>query len=80
MATDAQVRANRENGKLGGVKTPEGKAISCKNARKHGIFAVALTDNDAEELRDIQARLMAELRPAGLVEEMLIEKLALTYL
>ena len=63
-----------------GVKTPEGKAISRLNARKHGIFASALTPEDADELHTIQDRLGDELRPVGIVEEILVEKLALTYL
>ena len=63
-----------------GVKTPEGKAISRLNARKHGIFATALTAEDADELHTIQDRLEDELRPVGILEEILVEKIALTYL
>ena len=50
MATSAQVDANRKNGKLGGPKTDAGKAAVRHNARKHGIFASALTDQDTEEV------------------------------
>lgn len=64
----------------GGVKTPEGKAISRLNARKHGIFASALTSEDAKELHGINDQLAADIQPVGPVEEMLVEKLALTYL
>ena len=32
-----QLEANRENAKLGGVKTDEGKAVSRYNAIKHGL-------------------------------------------
>jgi hypothetical protein len=80
MATRKQVSANRENGLKGGVKTEEGKAISRLNARKHGIFAVALTPEDSEEVCGTEDELIASLRPVGRVEEMLVEKLALTYL
>jgi hypothetical protein len=80
MASQRQAAANRENGLKGGVKTEEGKAVSRLNARKHGIFASALTPEDAEELHGIEDRLVASIRPAGVVEEMLVEKLALTYL
>jgi hypothetical protein len=53
MATERQVAANRGsavaplslNGLKGGVKTEEGKAIPRLNARKHGIFASALTSD-----------------------------------
>ena len=51
MATSAQVEANRRNGKLGGPKTEAGKARVSQNARKHGIFVSALTDEDTEEER-----------------------------
>ena len=80
MISRNRILANRENGLKGGVKTPEGKAISRLNARKHGIFASALTPEDAKGLRGIEDRLVAELKPVGAVEEMLVEKLALTYL
>ncbi len=80
MATEAQIVANRRNGLKGGVKTEDGKAISRLNARKHGIFASALTEQDAAELHGIEEELAADLAPAGIVERMLVEKLAVTYL
>ena len=80
MTTEKQIAANRENGTKGGVKTPEGKAVSRLNARKHGIFASALTEHDHEELHGILEELNEWLQPAGALEEMLAEKLALTYL
>jgi hypothetical protein len=80
MATEKQFAANRQNGLKGGVKTEEGKAISRLNARKHGIFAVALTPEDSEEVYGAEDQLIASLRPVGRVEEMLVEKPALTYL
>jgi hypothetical protein len=80
MGTRKQAAASRENGLKGGVKTDRGKAISRLNARKHGIFVSALTEQDAEEVYVIEDELIASLRPVGRVEEMLVEKLALTYL
>ena len=80
MASTRQVLANRENGLKGGVKTEEGKAISRLNARKHSIFVTALTAEDSEEVQGYEDQLIASLRPAGRVEEMLVEKLALTWL
>ena len=80
MASTRQVLANRENGLKGGVKTEEGKAISRLNARKHSIFVTALTSEDSEEVQAMKIELIASLRPAGRVEEMLVEKLALTWL
>jgi hypothetical protein len=80
MASMAQVAANQANALKAGVRTAEGKAISCLNARKHGIFASALTPEDSEELSVIEEDLIADLRPVGRVEEMLVETLAMTYL
>jgi len=72
--------ANRRNARLGGVKTPEGKAVSRHNARKHGIFASAFTQLDHRELRPILDDLMEQLQPVGPIESALVEKLALLYL
>ena len=38
-ASQKRLEANRVNALKGGVKTPEGKAISKYNALKHGILA-----------------------------------------
>ncbi len=75
-----QIEASRRSGRKGGVKTSKGKAVSRLNARKHGIFASALTQYDQEEIQGIHAELVASVRPVGPVEEMLVEKLAHTYL
>jgi len=77
--TQRQIEAARRNGKLGGVKTDEGKAISRMNARKHGVFDATLTEFDGEELRGVHAELVASVKPDGVVEGMLVEKLAHTY-
>jgi hypothetical protein len=53
VATKRQRKANRENGKKGGPKTPEGKAVARLNARKHGIFASCFTEQDEEALAGI---------------------------
>ncbi len=90
MASVRQVAANRENGLKGGVKTEDGKAITRLNARrsalssrpmgKHSIFVTALTEEDSEEVCGYEDELIAELRPVGRIEEMLVEKVALTWL
>jgi hypothetical protein len=80
MTTRRQVAANRRNGLKGGPKTAAGKAVVRHNARKHGIFACALTSEDAGELRNVHAELAAWAEPVGPFEEMLVEKLAQTYL
>ena len=80
MAGERQIVANHLNGKLGGPTTEEGKAVSRLNARKHGIFACAVTEHDAPELHALLGEFAEWLKPAGPVETMLVEKLAVTYL
>ncbi len=80
MASQKQIAANRRNARLGGPKTPEGKAVSRLNARRHGIFASALTPMDHEELRGIHDRCRAELQPVGFLEEAVVDKIAAVYL
>ncbi len=49
MGTPLQDEANRRNGRLSrGRKTPGGKAVSAKNALKHGLLSreVLLPDED----------------------------------
>lgn len=74
MVTDKQLIANRENAKKGGPKTEEGKAIVRLNAFKHGLFAedLVLPDEDKKALNEIWERLIVELEPQGILEEMLI--------
>jgi len=80
VTTKRQIEANRRNAKKGGPRTETGKAVSRLNARKHGIFASALTQEDHDELGTVHEQLCAWYRPAGPVEGMLVEKLAQTYL
>ena len=78
-ATDKQIAANRQNGRKGGVKTAAGRAVSRLNARKHGIFASALTRYDKQAVQSIHRELAAWIRPVGPIEQILVEKLAHTY-
>ncbi|OGZ32453.1 MAG: hypothetical protein A2V69_02435 [Candidatus Portnoybacteria bacterium RBG_13_40_8] len=80
MTTEKQIEANRENAKLGGVKTEEGKAISKYNALKHGILRHALTEYEDDLYRDFFRELVEQLAPVGFLETMLVERIALCYL
>lgn len=76
MVSDIQMLANKENAKKGGPKSARGKAIVSLNALKHGLFAADLLlpgdPDDAQELLGIWEGLMAELKPRGTLEEMII--------
>ena len=76
MATEKQIEANRENGKKGGVKTDEGKAISRYNAIKHGLLSkeVLLGGEDEKNLIEIGKRLRVELEPKTELELVLVDR------
>ncbi|MHC4462182.1 MAG: hypothetical protein ACYS30_12250 [Planctomycetota bacterium] len=80
-----QLEANKKNAQKGGVKTPEGKAIVKYNALKHGLLAkeaVITVGEGAESPEDFNALLedlKTQLAPAGTLEEMLVEKVAVAY-
>ncbi len=72
-----QLEANRENAKLGGVKTEEGKAVSKYNAIKHGLLSkeVLLEGEDEKNLEELGKRLRAEIKPASEVEALLVDRI-----
>lgn len=76
--SDKQLTANRHNALLGGVKTPQGKAVSSKNATKYGIFskAVVLEEIEDEELyKDMRSQYFGELQPVGILETNLVDRI-----
>ena len=72
-----QINANRENGKLGGVKTEEGKMASRYNAIKHGIFCqeILLEGEDEKELVELGKQLRQELKPMNEIELILVDRI-----
>lgn len=75
-----QVEANRENGKKGGVKTDEGKAISKYNAIKHGILKEVVSNYEQNFYEDIAERLNDHFSPVGVLEKMLVDRIGVYYL
>lgn len=75
--SDKQLEANRQNAKLGGVKTDEGKAISRFNALKHGLLSkeVLLKSENLDDLEELGKNLRQELKPASQIEMIFVEKL-----
>ena len=70
--SNARAEASRKNGaRSRGPKTPEGKARSARNALKHGLRAqkyVVLPDEDATEFAALEAALIDELAPQGILQ------------
>ncbi len=77
--SNARAEASRRNGaKSRGPKTPSGKARSAQNALKHGFRAqkyVVLPDEDAAEFAALQAALMEELAPDGVLQSVLAQRI-----
>ena len=79
MATRRQIRAFRKNAQHStGPRTPEGKARSSQNARKHGLFArdTVLPDENPEEFIQLIADLEQELEAGGDFERRLVRHIA----
>jgi hypothetical protein len=83
--SEKQLEANRQNAQLGGVKTPEGKEIVKYNAMKHGLLAkeVVITIGEGaenpEEFNALLRDLSTQLKPEGMLEDVLVEKIAVSY-
>ena len=76
-----QLEANKENAKLGGVKTEEGKAVSKYNALKHGILSkeVLLKGEDEKTLIELGKKLRTELKPETELELLLIDRIVTNF-
>ncbi len=77
--SNARAEASRNNGaRSRGPKTPDGKARSARNALKHGLRAqkyVVLPDEDAAEFAALEAALMEELAPDGVLQTVLAQRI-----
>src|SRR5690348_10682058 len=79
MATEAQIRANRQNClKSTGPRTEAGKAASSVNSVKHGLTARVdrLLEEEEARVADLVASYSATLRPADAIEETLVQHMA----
>jgi len=77
MATEKQIEANRENAKLGGVKTEEGKAVSKYNALRHGLLSekVLIKKESQAEIEELGKKLRADLQPKSAIEILLVDRI-----
>ena len=79
MASEEQIRANRENAKLShGPVTPEGKAICAKNAIKHALTGatVLLPGDDVEAYNKLVSLTFDRHRPVTEAEKAVIQTVA----
>lgn len=80
MAPDGRALTSPGNGRKGGKPA---RVNVRGNAVKHGILASELViealGEDAAELDALRRRLVAELAPEGLIEELLVERILVAY-
>jgi hypothetical protein len=80
VATDKQMRANRQNAqKSTGPRTLKGKQVSSGNAVKHGIFAQGIVADGLEQSSEWASHLHSmkdEFKPDGYFENLLVERIA----
>ena len=81
MASTKQIAANRRNGhRSTGPKTEEGKAVSRTNATRHGILSAVQVlpgQEDPDEWTTHLEALLEDLSPAGYLERVLVERIAI---
>jgi hypothetical protein len=82
--SEARIAANRRNAQRStGPRTPAGKRRSARNAVTHGILTHPFTlweDEPARSAFDkLYAALLDELDPVGLLEGLLVERIAIAY-
>ena len=78
MPSERQIAANRLNAQASsGPRTEKGKARSSRNAFTHGLTARSglLAGEDPEEYRRLREEAIAQLRPEGVLELELVERM-----
>ena len=85
-SSQAKIESNRKNSlKSTGPKSKKGKAVVKWNALKHGLLSKEIIINagcgeeDENEFNSLHNQFHVELKPVGIVEEMLVEKMAVCY-
>ena len=76
--SSARQSANVANAQLStGPRTPDGKARSAQNARKHGLTAkdLLIGPEDREEFDELLAGLQADVAPQGTLQQTLFDEL-----
>ena len=79
MTSETKRRANIRNArKSTGPRTPSGKAISSKNALRHGLLSrdILAPNEDVAAFQTLRETIAKEISPVGKLEEILAEKIA----
>ena len=77
-ASAARQSANAANARLStGPRTPEGKARSAANSRKHCLTAqdIVIGPEDREEFDDMLVDFQSDISPQGAIQQMLFDEL-----
>ncbi len=80
MTSQRQIAANRRNArKSTGPRTEGGRAVSRLNALRHGLTAqqVVIFGEDEDAFKNLLGQLENELRPEGVLEHQLVERIAI---
>ena len=78
MSSDKKIKANRLNSKKStGPKSEAGKRRSSLNSIKHGLYGekIAIIGENIDEINDITERLVKELKPIGINQEIIVSKM-----
>jgi hypothetical protein len=78
MATEAQIKANRQNAlKSTGPRTEEGKEAVSQNATKHGLCSCknVIRSESQEEYNLFHDEMISDLSPVGAMEKVLAERI-----
>lgn len=81
MASEKQILANQQNALAStGPKTTSGKMAVRLNAVRHGLRTqdALLPDEDPHQLQELCDQIHNELQPHGILQEHLVERIALT--
>lgn len=80
MATSTkQITANQQNAlKSSGPKSADGKAVTSRNATRHGLLSARLflQDEKPQEFQQLFDELTTTFNPSGIMEMVLLEKIA----
>lgn len=80
MVTQAQLEANKQNAQKAGVKTDAGKDIVKYNAVRHGVLQKTLIATEKDEAQAMLSLLLMEYEPHGVIEDLLLETMVLSYM